>query len=145
MKRIALLAASAAFFTALAGTPAQAAVSCPSPVPVVNENNCMGAGTTAWRLTSYNQGIAGFATQTSVNLGTAVSLKIARSSATPSIKTVNVDVYRMGWYGGTGARRIAAASAAGVSVNNAAGCTAADATTGRSVCNWAVTDTIPGA
>ena len=48
--RLALLAALVACAAALAAHPpaAMAAVTCPNANPIVNENNCMGAGTTAY-------------------------------------------------------------------------------------------------
>ena len=78
--------------------PAGAAVSCPSSNPVVNENNCMGAGSTAWQLTNYdNGGITGYSTKSSVNLGESVPLRIANQAGTGSAE---VNVFRMGWYRG---------------------------------------------
>ena len=96
-------------------------------------------------LSNFNDNVAGFATQTSVNLGTSVSLKIGRvNAAAPS--SVNVDVYRMGYYGNEGGRLITGASHAGVAVNNLFSSCTSDATTGKKSCaNWGVSYTIPGA
>jgi PKD repeat protein len=118
---------------------------CPSDNPVIQENNCSGAGSAGWILSNFNDNVAGFATQTSVNLGTSVSLKIGRVNATaPS--SVNVDVYRMGYYGNEGGRLIAGASHAGVAVNNLFSSCTSNATTGKKSCaNWGVSYTIPGA
>ncbi|HEX5922836.1 MAG TPA: PKD domain-containing protein [Baekduia sp.] len=118
---------------------------CPSDNPVIQENNCSGAGSAGWILSNFNDNVAGFSTQTSVNLGTSVSLKIGRvNAAAPS--SVNVDVYRMGYYGNEGGRLIAGASHAGVAVNNLFGSCTSDATTGKKSCaNWGVSYTIPGA
>src|SRR5215212_5659638 len=77
-----------------------AAVTCPSSVPVLNENNCKGAGSSGWQTGNYDDNIAGFATQTSFNRGQNVPLKIARN-ATPGSK-VNIEVFRLGYYGGEG-------------------------------------------
>ena len=59
----------------LAAAPASAgaAVTCPNANPVVNENNCKGAGTSAWQINDYSPDLGGFTTQTSVNLGQSVS------------------------------------------------------------------------
>ncbi|MCW3013397.1 MAG: dmfA2 1, partial [Solirubrobacterales bacterium] len=121
---------------------AHAAVTCPHANPVVNENNCAGAGTTAYRLTNYSENLAGYSTKTSFNRGEAVPLKIARSTTGTR---VNVAVYRMGYYGGTGGRLIPAAGATNVPVGNSFACNAADAHTGLRDCgNWGVSYTIPG-
>jgi len=121
------------------------AVSCPNGNPIVNENNCMGAGTTAYDMTKYDDNIGGFSVQTSYNLGQSVQLKIGRNLSGLPTSKANIDVYRLGDYGGTGARRIAAASATNVTVNNNQTCNAMDSVTGKLDCgNWAVTYTIPG-
>ncbi len=121
------------------------AVTCPNGNPIVNENNCMGAGTTAYDMTKYDDNIGGFSVQTSYNLGQSVQLKIGRNLSGLPTSKANIDVYRLGDYGGTGARRIAAASATNVTVNNNQTCNAMDPVTGKLDCgNWAVTYTIPG-
>jgi hypothetical protein len=117
------------------------AVTCPNANPVINENQCKGAGTTAWRLQNYNSiDVAGFPTQTSVNVGQSVTLKIARSSGPGD---VDVRVFRMGYYGGTGGRLVNSAN--GVGVTSYTGCNDMDDTTGLENCNnWANAYTIPG-
>ncbi|MDX6476157.1 MAG: hypothetical protein QOH95_1668, partial [Gaiellaceae bacterium] len=45
-------------------------------------------------------GVEGFATASSIDHGESVDLKISSAATT----TVNIEVYRTGWYGGTGAR-----------------------------------------
>jgi PKD repeat protein len=124
---------------------AAAAVSCPNSNPIVNENNCMGAGTTANEIANYSEDIGGFSTQTSYNLGENVQLKIGTDAPSFPSTSVNIAVYRIGYYGGTGARLISAAGASKVKVNNSLTCNPANANTGELSCsNWAVTDTIPG-
>jgi PKD repeat protein len=124
---------------------AQADLSCPSDIPVVQENNCSGPGSDGWRLIEYSPNVAGFATKTSVNLGEGVTLKLGRVN-TSAAASVKVDVYRMGYYGNNGGRLIAAASSASVAVNNLfSGCGATNATTGLKSCSgWANSYTIPG-
>ena len=122
--------------------PASAAVSCPNANPVVNENNCMGAGTTAWQVSdNYSDHIGGFTPQTSYNLGQDVPLKIGTDFTTSP--SVNVDVYRMGYYGGNGGRLVY--SQHGTAINNSYSCNPMNPATGELSCaNWAVTATIPG-
>jgi PKD repeat protein len=117
---------------------------CPSDNPVIQENQCSGAGSDGWRIVNFNDNVAGFATKTSVNLGEAVSLKIGRSGGTAP-PSVNIDVYRLGYYNNQGGRLITAASHAAVSVNNTfAQCSATDTVTGKKSCSsWATTYTIP--
>ncbi len=125
---------------ALPGT-AGAAVSCPNSNPVVNENNCMGAGSTAWRLTNYDQdGITGYATKSSVNLGESITLRIANEAGSGSAE---VNVFRMGWYGGTGGRLVYQNKK--VTIGNDRNCEAPDETTGYWSCeNWENSLTVPG-
>ena len=59
--------------------------------------------------------------------------------------SVNIAVYRIGYYGGKGARLIAGAGATNVKVNNTFQCNPANTTTGETSCsNWNVSYTIPG-
>jgi hypothetical protein len=102
-----LLAAIAAL--ALCGArPALAAVSCPNANPIVNENNCMGEGTTANRsaIENYSDEIGGFTPQTDYKLGENIPLKIGTDEPSFPGTSVNIAVYRIGYYGGDGARLI---------------------------------------
>jgi hypothetical protein len=122
---------------------ALAAVSCPNGNPVLNENNCMGAGSAAYQMSNYNDDIGGFPVKTSYNLGESVQLKIGRNLPGLPTSKVNIDVFRVGYYGGEGGRRISAASATNVTVNNTQQCNPMDPVTGKVDCgNWAVTYTI---
>src|SRR6266478_9392292 len=60
-------------------------------------------GTTAWQLTSpaNNRQIEGYASLTSVPVGGNISLFVNTADATYSLS-----VYRMGWYGGKGGRKV---------------------------------------
>jgi len=120
---------------------AEAAVTCPNANPVVNENNCMGAGSTGYRLTNYDpSGITGYAAQGSVNLGSSVNLRIAVPSGSGKAE---VTVYRMGWYGGAGGRLVYTAKS--VNVTNSRRCEEPDEQTGYWSCgNWENTLTVPG-
>jgi hypothetical protein len=60
-------------------------------------------GTTAWRVTNFASAgeIQAYADQTSVNAGDAISFYVSTRQAG---MVYQIDFYRMGWYGGTGAR-----------------------------------------
>src|SRR4029077_4220845 len=95
-----------------------------------------------WLFQNYDEGIAGYATQTSFNVGQSVPLKIARDTPTPGGTKVNIDVYRMGYYGGEGGRLVYSAS--NVAVGNNFKCNPPNLETGELSCsNWSVTHTIP--
>ena len=71
--------------------------------PVACENSKPGNPPSEWRIVGPGSpSIQGFATQMSVNKGGAVSFKIKAPSPAYSI-----DIYRLGYYGGLGARKIA--------------------------------------
>ena len=118
--RLALSIATVFTVAALVGAaaPAMAAVTCPNANPVVNENNCMGAGSQGWRLGNFSENIAGYTTQTSFAKGASVPLKIARNAPILPQTRVDITVYRTGYYGGEGARLIPGAGATNVPVNN---------------------------
>jgi PKD repeat protein len=122
---------------------AQAEVACPNSNPVINENQCK-TGTNAWRGTEEDSpNLGGFTTQTSVNLGESVTLKIGRNGPVSPTKTASISVYRMGYYEGLGGRLVN--SATNVAINNDFTCEKMDEVTGKVSCaNWAPTYTIPG-
>ena len=138
---VALAVLGAILACALGRPPVAAAVTCPAANPVVNENNCKGSGSTGWRLTNYdNNGVAGFAAKPSVNVGSPVTLDIGAFDT--SNDRVDISVYRIGYYGGTGGRLVNTAT--NVTVNNSYGCGAPDSTTGLVACDgWDPTYTVP--
>lgn len=70
---------------------------------IVTENALAGAGPESWDIAGAGDpAIQGFATQMSVNVGDTVHLKIDTTAT-----AYRVDVYRLGHYGGRGARRVA--------------------------------------
>ncbi|MDQ1457860.1 MAG: hypothetical protein QOH28_3480, partial [Actinomycetota bacterium] len=94
---------------ALLGLPALtrnavAADPCASPANDVVSENCLpGSPASQWDVTGAGDAsIQGFATQFSVNVGAAVTFKV-KTNAT----AYQIDIYRMGYYGGDGARHIA--------------------------------------
>ncbi len=61
------------------------------------------AGTTEWNLTSpaTNREIEGYASATSVNHGEPIRFYVNTTA-----RAYTIDVFRMGWYGGLGGRRV---------------------------------------
>jgi PKD repeat protein len=145
---LALLITTCALLALLAGpASAGAAVTCPNANPIVNENNCKGEGTEANRsaIENYSEDINGFTPQSSYNLGESVPLKIGTDEGSFPGTSVNISVYRIGYYGGDGARLISGAGATNVKVNNSFQCNQPNTTTGELSCsNWNVSYTIPG-
>ncbi len=85
----------ASFALILLGRPSGASaaeVSCPNSNPIVNENNCMGEGTTANQsaIENYSEDLGAFTTQTSYNLGENVPIKIGTDL--PSFPATNVNI-----------------------------------------------------
>jgi hypothetical protein len=72
--------------------------------PIQTEN--AKAGTTSWKLTNpaTSREIEGYASLTSVNRGGQISLFV--NTAAPSY---TIEIFRMGWYGGAGARQVLSA------------------------------------
>lgn len=83
------------FQTSVSGMPADVS----NPTQLEN----LKAGTTDWQLTNpaTNREIEGYASLTSVNRGGQISLFV--NTAASSFK---IEIFRMGWYGGMGARRM---------------------------------------
>jgi PKD repeat protein len=144
---LALLITTCALLLLAGPANAGAAVTCPNANPIVNENNCKGEGTTENQsaIDNYSEDIGGFTPQTSYNLGEGVPLKIGTDEGSFPGTNVNISVYRIGYYGGDGARLIPGAGATNVKVNNSYQCNPANTTTGELSCsNWNVSYTIPG-
>ncbi|MCA1439188.1 DUF4082 domain-containing protein [Ensifer sp. IC4062] len=86
-------AATTAAVTALAATPNK----------IVLENMKQGNPISEWGIDGDGDGnIQGFATQISTNIGQTVDFKIATDST-----DYRIEIYRLGYYGGDGARRVA--------------------------------------
>lgn len=100
--------------------------------PVVAENQQPGTG--AWRLGSLvaddvTQQVKGYASATSVSQSATINFYV---SVNP-VQTYNLDIYRMGWYGGLGGRlRL---HQPGLSGTTQQACPA-DPTTGMIACHW---------
>ena len=85
--------------------PLQAHASCSAPANAIEAENCLpGTPWTTWDLPNADAGdltIQGFTTNISVNVGDTVNFKVS----TPA-SSWHLDIYRMGYYGGNGARLI---------------------------------------
>ncbi len=144
---LALLITTCALLLLAGPATAGAAVTCPNANPIVNENNCKGEGTeeNESAIENYSEDINGFTPQSSYNLGESVPLKLGTDEGSFPGTSVNVSVYRIGYYGGKGARLIPGAGANNVKVNNSFECNPENTTTGELSCaNWNVSYTIPG-
>lgn len=69
--------------------------------PIADENQL--TGTVSWQLDNpaMNREVEGYASHTSINRGSTIDLFVNTSA-----ETVTIDLYRMGWYQGLGARQI---------------------------------------
>src|SRR5215471_8310097 len=69
--------------------------------PIVCENQLPGTPQSVWDVSSYSTTIQGFSDPFSVNIGSSVNFKIKSPASGYAI-----DIYRIGYYGGDGARLI---------------------------------------
>ncbi|MCU1260338.1 MAG: hypothetical protein JWO80_3223 [Bryobacterales bacterium] len=109
-------------FVCLIGQKAHGA----NPIQTENAN----PGTTAWQLSNpaLNREIEGYASLTSVPVGGQIRFFVSTSAP-----TYTLEVFRMGWYGGSGGRQmINAVTLTGVNQT----IPSADPTTGLIECNW---------
>ena len=92
----------AASCATLLAAPA-ASASCASPANEIEAENCRpGSPASEWDVTGAGSpDLQGFATDMSVDLGSRVDFKVD----TPS-SNYRLDIYRMGWYDGDGARLV---------------------------------------
>jgi hypothetical protein len=75
--------------------------SCSAPQNAIEAENCL-PGTTGWEVGNGGDAtIQGFTTDISVNAGQTVNFKISTTAT-----SYHIDIYRMGYYGGTGGRYI---------------------------------------
>ncbi|WP_030664629.1 DUF4082 domain-containing protein [Streptomyces cellulosae] len=121
-------------------TPAQAASDpCGSGSnAIVCENSKPGSPMSDWYAPNAYGDIGGFSTKESVQAGDTVQFKVQSKTA------YNVQIYRLGWYGGDGARQISTAAQAAVTypanyTNKPASCTTKSSTGLVDCGNWPVT------
>ena len=101
--------------------------------PVVCENSLPGTPMSQWYAPSAYGDIQGFSTTESVQPGQTISFKVTAGSA------YTIQIYRLGWYGGDGARLMPTSPTATFPAIAQPTCTR-DATTGLTDCgNWTVT------
>ena len=100
--------------TALVGlvvisSPASADACSPMTNPVACENSKAGAPSSEWDISdSGDDTIQGFATDISVNVGGSINFKIKTTAS-----AYRIDIYRLGYYGGLGARKVATVNPVG--------------------------------
>jgi hypothetical protein len=112
-----------------------AAATCAAPPNAIVAENCItGNPASEWDVSGAGDlSIQGYATQISVNRGSAVTFKV-NTNAT----NYRFDIYRMGYYGGMGARKITSVNPTATLPQSQPNCLS-DATTGLVDCgNWAV-------
>ncbi|MGN6750965.1 MAG: DUF4082 domain-containing protein, partial [Intrasporangium sp.] len=121
----------------LTGGPAAAAGPCGPPVVsvIACENTLAGDPPSDWQVSGAGDStIQGFATTMSVNVGDTISFKIN----TPA-KAYHIDILRMGYYQGNGARKVVSALAPTATLPQSQPACLSQATTGLIDCgNWAV-------
>jgi Domain of unknown function (DUF4082)/Putative Ig domain/Bacterial Ig domain len=88
---------------------ASAATSCASPANAIVAENCLaGSPGSEWDIPTWDMGdptIQGFATEISVNQGATIGFKVNTPAA-----AYTINIFRLGWYAGLGARKIASIS-----------------------------------
>ncbi|MDT3680315.1 MAG: DUF4082 domain-containing protein [Burkholderiaceae bacterium] len=78
------------------------AVGSPAPNEIVLENQKPGSPQSEWDVSDYDSSIEGYAAQFSSNLGETVQFKVDTDAT-----DYRIDIYRLGYYGGNGARKVA--------------------------------------
>ncbi len=125
------IASSALLFNA-----GKALSSCASPANAIEAENCLpGTPQSTWDIPSPagDTSIQGFATNISVNKGSLVQFKVDSPS-----NSWRLDIYRIGYYGGNGARKVATVNPAVPLPQTQPNCLY-NQTTGLTDCgNWAV-------
>ncbi|MDQ1535508.1 MAG: large repetitive protein, partial [Actinomycetota bacterium] len=129
----------AALSIVLSGLPvtsriAAAVDQCAAPANDIVRENCLpGAPASEWDVSGAgDSSIQGFATQFSVNVGATVRFKVDTDAAAYAI-----DIYRVGYYGGSGARHVATVSPSATLPQTQPACVN-DSATGLVDCgNWA--------
>src|SRR2546423_1252182 len=131
----ALLSTALAVASSAVVTGAAQAASCSTAI--VCENQLPGTDPSVWDLSgASNPNLQGFTTDISYNVGQTVSFKIKTS-----LSAYSIDIYRMGYYQGKGARKVGSVTP---TVPQSQPACVTNAATGLVDCgNWAVTATWP--
>jgi len=123
----------AGVLSAVVPAPHARAQSCANPI--VCENQLQGTPQSVWDVGSDDTNIDGFSDPFSVNVGGTINFKIQ------SIASYSIDIYRMGYYGGDGARFITSLTPNVSASENQPTCNT-NTTTGLVDCgNWSVSAT----
>src|SRR5687768_13695589 len=133
--RFAVLTVATAACAVIPAINAEAADPCSAPVNVIAcENSKTGTDPSVWDISGAgDEDIQGFATDMSVNAGQQISFKISTNAT-----SYTIDIYRLGWYNGNGARKIASVTPSASLPQNQPPCVT-DPTTEIYDCgNWAV-------
>jgi hypothetical protein len=116
-------------------TTAAAGGSCAAPANAIVAENCQpGSPASEWDVSGAGDtSIQGFATQMSVNRGATISFKVDTNA-----RSYRFDIYRLGYYGGQGARKVASVLPTAALPQSQPACLT-NSTTGLIDCgNWAV-------
>jgi len=111
---------------------------CTSPANAIVAENCQaGNPASQWDISGAGDlTIQGYATAMSVNRGQTVSFKVNTNAS-----AYHIDIYRIGYYGGNGARKVATITPSASLPQTQPACLT-DSTTGLTDCgNWAVSAT----
>jgi N,N-dimethylformamidase beta subunit-like protein len=121
---------------ALTLTSVGAFASCTQPQNAIEAENCLtGTDSSQWSLggSAPDPTLEGFTTDISYNVGQTVSFKISTSAS-----SYHIEIYRMGYYQGNGARLITTFTPSASLAQNQPACLT-DSTTGLADCgNWRV-------
>ncbi|MCP3100244.1 PKD domain-containing protein [Myxococcus sp. K15C18031901] len=103
--------------------------------PVASENGH--PGTSEWRLSqpAVSPQLEGYAGQASIQHGESIDIHVR----TDSVRPVRWELYRMGYYGGTGSRKMASGGPVSIGPQPTP---VADRTTGRVECRWPTSFTV---
>jgi hypothetical protein len=117
--------------------PAAADACSPPTNPIACENTKAGTPKSTWDVSGAGSAaLQGFATQMSVNVGETVNFKVDATAT-----SYRLDIYRMGYYGGNGARLVATVNP--VARQNQPDCVVAPSTGLVDCGNWAVSASWP--
>ena len=119
---------------ALHAAPAAADPCAPLVNPIACENSKPGTPPGTWDVNGAgSSGLQGFATDISVNRGTTISFKVKTNA-----RSYRLDVYRMGYYQGNGARKVATVNPSAALPQTQPACRTNSATGLIDCGNWAV-------
>lgn len=132
-----LVGGSLSFSSALVSAAPAAAAPCTPPVTnaIACENSLPGTPSSDWEVSgSGDASIQGYGTTMSVNVGGSISFKIKTS-----VSAYHIDIVRLGYYQGDGARKIAASIPLSATLPQSQPACLTDSTSGLVDCgNWAV-------